>query len=64
MVQGNKPITVGHGYGTLAVIPEMEGSWVLPLRHERITSFETPITKGVFQLKRACRHLSKSVFEK
>ena len=59
VVQGNKPITVGHGYSTLAVIPEMEGSWVLPLRHERITSFETPITKGVFQLKQACRHLSK-----
>ena len=38
VVQGNKPITVGHGYSTLAVIPEMEGSWVLPLRHERITS--------------------------
>jgi len=52
-VQGNKPITVGHGYSTLDVIPEMEGSWVLPLRHERITSFETPLTKGVFQLKQA-----------
>ena len=52
-------VSVSQGYSTLAVIHEMEGSWVLPLRHERITSFETPITKGVFQLKQACRHLSK-----
>ena len=59
VMQGNKPITVGQGYSTLAVIPEMQGSWVLPLRHERITSFETPITKGIFQLKQACRHLAQ-----
>ena len=51
VMQGNKLITVGQGYSTLAVIPEMQGSWGLPLRHERITRFETPITKGIFQLK-------------
>ncbi|MCG8363241.1 MAG: hypothetical protein MJA27_07920, partial [Pseudanabaenales cyanobacterium] len=39
---GGKPITVGQGYSTLAWIPEESGSWALPLRHERITSFETP----------------------
>ena len=32
---GGKPITVGYGYSTLALIPESEGSWALPLRHER-----------------------------
>ena len=35
-------ITVGQSYSTLAWIPEADGSWALPLRHERITSFETP----------------------
>ncbi len=46
---GGKPVTLGHGYSTLAWIPEEKGSWALPLRHERITSFDTPISKAVFQ---------------
>jgi hypothetical protein len=37
-IAGNKPVTVGQGYSTIAWIPEPEGSWALPLRHERITS--------------------------
>ncbi len=39
---GSKPVTVGQGYSTIAWIPESEGSFALPLRHERITSFENP----------------------
>jgi hypothetical protein len=54
---GGKPITVGHGYSTLAWIPEEKGSWALPLCHERITSYETPLTRAAFQLKQVCRHL-------
>jgi hypothetical protein len=54
---GGKPITVGHGYSTLAWIPEESGSWALPLCHERITSYETPLTRAAFQLKQVCRHL-------
>ena len=50
-VISGKPITLGHGYSTLAWIPEDKGSWALPLRHERITSFETPISKAAFQLR-------------
>ncbi|MDJ0718487.1 MAG: transposase, partial [Prochloraceae cyanobacterium] len=48
---------LGHGYSTLAYIPEDKGSWALPLCHERITSFETPITKAAFQLKQVCKNL-------
>ena len=33
-----RPITIGQGYSTIAWIPEQQGSWALPLRHERITS--------------------------
>ncbi len=58
VISGN-PITLGHGYSTLAWIPEEKGSWALPLRHERITSFETPITKAAFQLRLVCRHLKE-----
>jgi hypothetical protein len=35
----------------------MEGSWALPLRHERITSWENPIDKAVWQLSQVCPHL-------
>ncbi|WP_199315149.1 NF041680 family putative transposase [Aerosakkonema funiforme] len=56
-VYGNRPITLGQGYSTLAWIPEAEGSWALPLRHERITSWENPIDKAVWQLKQACKYL-------
>ncbi len=58
-VISGRPITLGHGYSTLVWIPEEKGSWALPLRHERITSHETPITKAVFQLKQVCRHLKE-----
>jgi hypothetical protein len=57
-IPGNKPITIGQGHSTIAWVPESEGSWALPLRHERITSFESPIGKAVFQLKQVTRHLS------
>ena len=55
---GGKPVTLGQGYSTLAWIPEDSGSWALPLRHERITSFETPSSKAAFQLKQVTRHLT------
>ena len=32
-VGGNKPITMGQGYSTIAWIPEDSGSWALPVRH-------------------------------
>jgi len=51
------PITLGHGYSTLAWIPEESGSWALPLRHERITSFDSPLTLGAFQLSKVSSEL-------
>jgi hypothetical protein len=50
-------ITVGHSYSTIAWVPEDSGSWALPLRHERITSFETPVSRAAFQLKQVTRQL-------
>ncbi|WP_254923652.1 hypothetical protein [Pseudanabaena sp. SR411] len=41
LVEGNKPIVLGHDYSTLGWVPEMSGSWAIPLCHERISSFET-----------------------
>lgn len=58
-LSGDKPVTVGQGYSTIAWIPEAEGSWALPLLHERITSFSNPIAKAAAQLRQVCPHLAK-----
>ncbi len=54
-------VTIGQGYSTIAWIPEEKGSWALPIRHERITSFETPIGKAAWQLKQVIKHTNKRV---
>ncbi|MEH1840409.1 MAG: transposase [Nostoc sp.] len=56
-MSGAKPVTVGQGYSTIAWIPEQYGSWALPLLHERITSFDNPISKAAAQLKLVCENL-------
>lgn len=56
-MSGTKPVTLGQGYSTIAIVPETEGSWALPLLHERITSFENPIQKAAAQLKLVCSNL-------
>lgn len=55
--RSGRPITPGYGYSTIVWIPETEGSWALPLRHERITSWENPIDKATWQLRQVCQHL-------
>jgi hypothetical protein len=57
-MSGAKPVTIGQGYSTLAWIPEDQGSWALPLLHERITSAESPIEKAVNQLRQVCQKLT------
>ncbi len=56
-IASNKPISVGQGYSTIAWIPEPKGSWALPLRHERITSWENPIQKAAWQIRQVCKYL-------
>lgn len=56
-IPSNRPIAEGEGYSTIAWIPEDSGSWALPLRHERITGWESPISKAVWQLKQVCKYL-------
>jgi hypothetical protein len=52
---------MGQGYSTIAWLPENQGSWALPLRHERITSYENPISKAAWQLKQVCKNLDRKV---
>ena len=58
VIKGQKPITIGHGYSTLGVVPEASGSWFLPLLHERIPSETAPSVKLAQQLKTVCAELS------
>lgn len=53
-IRGQKPITIGHGYSTLGVVPDAEGSWLLPLLHERIESEVRPSVMMAKQLKEVC----------
>jgi hypothetical protein len=57
----NNSVTVGQGYSSIVWIPEEGGSWALPLRHERITSYEKPISKAVWQLKQVSKHLKEKI---
>ena len=58
---GAKPVTVGQGYSTLAWIPEAQGSWAVPLLHERITSFDNPVDKVIAQLHLVCKSLATRI---
>jgi hypothetical protein len=54
-------VAMGQGYSTIAWIAEEKGSWELPIRHERITSFETPISKAVWQIKQVSKQFNKRI---
>jgi hypothetical protein len=54
-------VIVGQGYSTIAWIPEAQGSWALPLLHERITSEQAPIPKAAAQLKQVCEQITNPV---
>ena len=60
-VSSPNSVTVGQGYSTIAWLPEKAGSWAMPIRNERITSDETPISKAAWQLKQVCKHLKQKV---
>ena len=57
-MSGAKPVTIGQGYSTLAGIPEDQGSWALPLLHERLISAESAIEKAVNQLRQVRQKLT------
>lgn len=58
-IKGQKPISIGHRYSTLGVVPPNAGSWFLPLLHERIESSTTPSARLAGQLKQVCPLLAE-----
>jgi hypothetical protein len=55
-IPGRRPVTIGHGYSTLAIIPELQSSWALPLLHQRIRN-QKPSETGAEQLRQVCKVL-------
>lgn len=53
-IAARRPVTVGHGFSTLVVVPEGIGSWALPVLHERISD-QKPIGVAAQQLEKACK---------
>jgi hypothetical protein len=51
----HRPVTIGYGYSTVAVVPEAKGSWALPVLHERITN-QKPVEKAAQKLQ-VCQQL-------
>jgi hypothetical protein len=55
-VKGVKPVTIGHQYSILAMLPEKsspgEPLWVIPLLVNRVTSVETKREAGLAQIHR------------
>lgn len=54
MVKGNKPVTIGHQYSTVALLPEAEAgvspSWVVPLCTQRVASTQDKELVGAEQV--------------
>jgi hypothetical protein len=57
VIPGQRPVTIGHGYSTLAIIPKAHRSWALPVLHERITN-QKPIDTAARQLRQVCQKLA------
>jgi DDE superfamily endonuclease len=54
-------VIVGQGYSTIVWIPEDQGSWAIPVLHERINSGESPILKAAEQIKQVCEQIANPV---
>lgn len=64
LIKGQKPISIGHRYSTLGVVPPASGSWFLPLRHDRIKTETTPSAQLAAQLKEVCPLLAEQSSER
>jgi hypothetical protein len=58
---GGRPVSAGYSYSTVAWVPQQEGSWALPLLHERITPQEKALDKAATQLDRVRKCLPTHV---
>jgi len=54
IIRGNKPITIGHQYSTVALLPEKDSEqpvpWVVPLSNQRVKREESKTLVGAAQI--------------
>ena len=58
-IQGNKPITIGHSYSMLAVLPERndgDSPWTIPLDMSRVPTESNGTQMGIAQLNTVLSH--------
>lgn len=58
-IQGNKPITIGHSYSMLAVLPERndgDSPWTIPLDMSRVPTESNGTQMGITQLNSVLSH--------
>jgi hypothetical protein len=60
VIWGNKPITIGHQYSTVALLPEKEAEqpvpWVVPLSCQRVKLEESKVQVGAEQIGALLEH--------
>lgn len=62
-IKGNKPITIGHSYSLIAVLPERDHTdapWTLPLDMSRVPTASNSTQTGIAQIKALFSHPSGS----
>jgi hypothetical protein len=59
-IKGNKPVTIGHQYASVALLPEAESGvathWVLPLMRQRVATTEAKEGVGASQMDALLRN--------
>lgn len=54
----NTPVGIGHRYSSVVAIPEEQGSWVLPLSHERLPFGQSEVAWAAGQVRRLAAGLT------
>ena len=59
LIKGNKPITIGHNYSMLTVLPERnheDAPWTIPMDIRRVLSDDHSTTIGQLPVKAVLNH--------
>ena len=60
VIKGNKPITIGHQYSTIALLPEKDQTqpvpWVVPLSVQRVQTHQKKSEAGAEQMNKVLGH--------
>jgi hypothetical protein len=58
-IKGNKPITIGHSYSLIAILPErteQDAPWTIPLEMSRVSTESNSTQQGIAQVDSVLNH--------